>query len=145
MIKIVSGIVLFIVIVYGALSGISVMNAKEDEIVDQSADVIIEALLAEAAQNTPMVINDEIRLDRVKKNGIEIVFENTITSLNSNEVSPDEVKAIYFPLMLESLCLNKNIAIALSKGVIFKYTYQGKDEGYVTEYRIDKNSCDAPA
>ena len=141
MIKNISAIILLAVIVFGAYRGIATLNTSAKEIEKINAEDIVDALVAESSGKTPKMINDEMRLENVKKNGRQITFLNTVVSASSNEVDPEEVKSIYFPVMSQSLCGSENMLIALSKGVVFRYVYQGNDEKNITEYTIDRTSC----
>jgi len=141
MIKNISAIILLAVIFFGAYRGISTLNTSAKDIEKINAEDIVDALVAESNGKTPKMINEEMRLENVKKNGLQITFLNTVVSAPSNEVDPEEVKSIYFPVMSQSLCGSGNILIALSKGVVFRYVYQGNDEKNITEYTIDRTSC----
>ncbi|CAN7619596.1 MULTISPECIES: hypothetical protein [unclassified Acidovorax] len=140
-IKKLSAFILLAVIVFGAYRGIATLNTSAKEIEKIDAKDIVDALVAESNGKTPKMINDEMRLESVKKNGLQITFLNTVVSASSNEVDPEEVKSIYFPVMSQSLCGSENMLIALSKGVVFRYVYQGNDEKNITEYTIDRTSC----
>ena len=86
MIKKLSAFILLAVIVFGAYRGIATLNTSAKEIEKIDAKDIVDALVAESNGKTPKMINDEMRLESVKKNGLQITFLNTVVSASSNRL-----------------------------------------------------------
>lgn len=128
-------------IVYGAFKGLNVINKSEQGVDAFSAEGIAEAIANESVGRVPNMINDEMRLDSVKSNGSEVVFFNTIISGSSDEYLDKDVKSVYMPVMKQSLCEDKNIQSAFSKGVAFRYVYSGNNAVKITEFVINGRSC----
>ncbi|KGD66392.1 hypothetical protein Y5S_00059 [Alcanivorax nanhaiticus] len=132
-------------IVYGAFKGVGVINKSEQGVGTFSAKEIAEAIANESVGRVPNMINDELRLDSVKSKGSEVVFSNTIISGTSDEYLDKDVKSVYLPVMKQSLCADKNIQSAFSKGVAFRYVYSGNNAVKITEFVIDGPSCGGDA
>lgn len=143
MIKKLAIFVVLIIVVYGAFNGVGIVN--ENGIDEFSAEDIAKIIVSESTDKTPKLVNEEIRLDQVKGNGLEVIFFNTLISGASSEFIDEDVRSVYFPAMKQVLCADANTQVAFSKGVVFKYVYSGNDNVKITEFIVDKSSCKSNA
>lgn len=95
----------------------------------------------ELNRSLPMMIDDELRHDKVEVNGNTMVFKFTLVHFTANEMSAEELKYHLEPDIRAGLCQDIETLEMLRKKMILIYDYAGKNRKHITQFEYDAKSC----
>lgn len=114
-------------------------------IVDMQKQVPLAQTLKVSAEelnrSLPVMIDDELRHDKVEVNGNTMVFKFTLVNFTANEMSAEELKNHIETDIRVGLCTDLDTQEMLRKEMKVIYDYVGKNKNHITQFAYDAKSC----
>ena len=89
----------------------------------------------------PMMLDEELRFDRVEAKKNKMIFDYTLVHISSKEMSADKLKSLLYKDIKTQACAEKDFQILLKKGMLLDYHYVGKDKQEITTFTFDAKTC----
>ena len=130
-----------------AIVGIVVVGAKAiiGEYLKENREEKFEITLIKLAnkfnQRLPLSIDKDTRLDSAVAKGKSIEYKYTLINSQASSISGSAIINHVKPIMINSVCSNKDLYPVLRRGAEFIYTYYGKNGGQVISFSIYSADC----
>lgn len=95
----------------------------------------------ELNRSLPVMIDNELRHDKVEVNGNTMVFKFTLVNFTAKEMSAEELKYHIEPDIRVGLCTDLDTQEMLRKEMKVIYDYVGKNKKHITQFEYDAKSC----
>lgn len=131
--------ILALIAIYG-ITSVGVIHATE---VNSNRDlsIILSHAAAELNAKTPMLIDEETRLDYAATTRNLFIYNNTMVNYDAEQLDPVQFTINLQEAVIAPLCDNPALKIFAELKVTLIYRYMGKDGAFITEISKDMGTC----
>jgi hypothetical protein len=105
------------------------------------SSILSDAVAGVNAQ-TPMILDEDTRLDNAATAKNLIIYNNTMVNYNADELDADIFTTNLQEAVIEPLCANPDLVFFRTVNVTMVYRYLGKDGKFITELSKNMGECD---
>ncbi len=128
------GVLLSLLVIRGVFGGISNLSGEN---VQETIDKEVNKMNAEL----PMMVDKDIRLDKVSGENEEIHYNATLVNLNKGDLDIQEFnKGVKLNLM-KALCEGEDSETFRDIGIPLNYIFSGKDGNHISAIKIEPSQC----
>ncbi len=131
--------------VINALAGQSTTFPEYADVVPSSSRLSLaeqlETIAESANAGTPVLVDEQTRLDRVWSTATSMNYDYTMVNHRANEISTAVFEANMRPLLTSHYCTNTELAWFKENGVPLAYNYRGKGGVPFSSIRVAVSDC----
>nr|WP_136250807.1 hypothetical protein [Ningiella ruwaisensis] len=98
-------------------------------------------LVNELNKQTPLKVDSDTRLDSVATFANYMIYNNTLTDFDAEEVNPQLVAQHFEENVISQLCAMENFRPFIELELVMVYRYTDKNGKFITELSKDLSSC----
>ena len=95
----------------------------------------------EMNKSLPMMIDGELRHDKVESKGNTMTLKFTIVNFTLEEMSAEKLKGLMESDIRQGVCGDNDTQMLLKKGMKVIYDYSSKDNKHITQFVYDAKAC----
>ncbi len=109
----------------------------------QARELSMQLTLAAAELNkkTPMLIDEETRLDSAATFGNTFIYNYTMVKYSADQLDVKLFDKIIHENVIATICTNPGLKAFIDLEVIMVYRYLGKNGNYISEQSFDTKNC----
>ncbi|WP_395338781.1 hypothetical protein PN836_012635 [Ningiella sp. W23] len=123
--------------------GISVNAYSKIPEVERSLSLGLTDLVSELNKQTPIKVDADTRLDSVSTFNKFMIYNNTLTDLEAEQVNPSLVAQHFEENMISHLCSMDTFKPFIDLQLVMVYRYTDKNGKFITELSKDLSACDS--
>ena len=120
-------------------------HVKHEKKIDMNKPLPLEKTLIITAEtlnkDLPMIIDEELRFDRVEAKKNKMTFHYTLVHLTDKDISAEKLKSLLYEDLKSQACAEKDFKVLLKKGMLLDYHYVGKDKNDITTFSFEAKTC----